>query len=438
MNKDNLLETGGKQAKVTVYKFDEIDFKKVKLSELKESGAQEMAFINYYEKDKPTKLFVQSEPIDLVAYGVPRDGLAWVKNDKDREYMNIPLNDQPGSISLRNHLQQGDELYGSEATKRHLFASRWKRYEYVPFIKPGKKEESSDEEEEDEEKEVKKEVKEARKDSGRGKGKISNYDFCKMKFNFVEDQKSERVNKTKLIRVEGNKKIHVNALTISDVSKEIRFKSNVEVIFYHSKVWVSISKIGGNKRRIYGVTLKIMAVKYRPSFSFNVNSDDIVFRSNPNSNENSEEEPDKALIKAPQEFSAKTKYKKDDSDDIVAAKTTKPKVDNEENFEKKPTTKKSNDDDSSSEKIILIKKDVKPKDVVEKPVKEIKKTTETSSEKTPVKRETKKKPKQSASSEEDVPVKKTVKRDTVSSDKKSTKKPVPKKKKVSSDEDESS
>jgi len=90
-----------------------------------------MAFISYMDEKlkSETKLLIQSGKIKLTSHGIPpfskKDAKKrYIKKDRDREYMKIPLDlDQPSCEALRKFIEQADEWAGSEEMRKKLFGT---------------------------------------------------------------------------------------------------------------------------------------------------------------------------------------------------------------------------------------------------------------------------------------------------------------------------
>jgi hypothetical protein len=283
-----------------VYRYKDIDFDNAEVSELNKEGRQPLAYINYNDpiRNASTKILVQTGKIKITSHGIPQlddEGVVdgYYPDDSKREFIKIPLDDQPACIELRKHIEAADEWAGSAAIKKKLFGKRADEYQFQPSIKTPKKSVNDDD---------KPKTKKAKGTTEKKEYPI--IDYVKMKFNVISQGKI-RVNKTKLKKVEGKTKTTINAVSIAEIANEVRFLSENRFVFYYNKIWANKSAAQGATKIVYGLGFKVMAIEYTPSVNKSLNPADIDFlsseeeeepvqtttttkkNSNPNSNSNS-------------------------------------------------------------------------------------------------------------------------------------------------------
>nr|WBF70894.1 hypothetical protein [Megavirus caiporensis] len=343
--------------KVKVFRYKNVDFKNVKVSDLKKGEGQPLCYINYEDSqtDGEVKLIVQSGTIKLVDHGIPGKHEKYCPTDDKREFIKIPLdNSQPACVELRKHAEQADEFFGSNKMRKQIFKNRADDYQYQPIIRTPQEKDDDDDDDNNDNKKKSKENK-------------VRYDFIKMKFNMIGD-KENRVNKTKLIELKGDKKVPVKADTITEVANNIRFLSEIKFIFYYTKVWANTSKPQGGGKKLYGVGFKVMAITYTPSKGKGVNVDDIEFDSD-------SDDDNEVVEKSPK--SKKNKLDDDDDDDDN-------KNDNNENDNNEENDDEEEEPVKTSSKKSKHKNDEEEEDdneVEEKPTSKNKKSTKKPSKK---------------------------------------------------------
>ncbi|AVL93701.1 hypothetical protein mvi_341 [Megavirus vitis] len=358
--------------KVKVFRYKNVDFKNVKVSDLKKGEGQPLCYINYEDPqtDDEVKLIVQSGTIKLVDHGIPGIHEKFCPTDDKREFIKIPLdNNQPACVELRKHAEQADEYFGSNKMRKQIFKNRADDYQYQPIIRTPQEKDDDDDD----------------NDKKKSKENKVRYDFIKMKFNMIGD-KENRVNKTKLIELKGDKKVSVRADTITEVANNIRFLSEIKFIFYYTKVWANTSKPQGGGKKLYGVGFKVMAITYTPSKGKGVNVDDLEFDSdsdddnevvekspkskknkldddeddeddNKNDNDNNEEEEEEEPVKTSSKKSKHKNEEEDDDDEVEEKPTTK----NNKKSTKKPSKKSTKKVVSEEEEEEEEEEEIKPK-----------------------------------------------------------------------------
>ena len=350
--------TGGSPA--VVYRYNDIKFANIDVSEMNKTGRQPLAYINYTDPIKgETKILIQSDKIKLTSHGIPQldkegavDG--FYEDDTKREFIKIPLDDsQPSCVALRQHLKKADEFFGSDKLRKQLFGNRAKDYEYQPCIKTPQSKPSEDDD---------KKSKSKSKEDDKPKPVI---DYVKMKFNMVyvgDGKNKQHINKTKLKRVGKEKKENVIAETITDVANEIKWNSEIKFIFYYNKVWANKTPASGAKVITYGLGFKIMAIEYTPSVGKGIVGDNIEFLSESEETpkttsskkvqklDDEEEEQEEEEPEPPKKKSKSTKKGKDEEEEEAEEEAEEEEAEEEEEEEPKKKPSKNSKKPSRSSK----------------------------------------------------------------------------------------
>ncbi|MEM0354192.1 MAG: hypothetical protein QXW79_01285 [Thermoplasmata archaeon] len=302
---------------IPIYKYKDIDFSNIEVSELNKEGTQPLSYISYNDpiRNMRTRILVQTGRIKLTSHGIPPLDREDSKNhyypdDSKREFIKIPLDpDQPACVELKKFLEKVDSWAGSSEIRRRLFGKKEDKYEYQSCIKiPLRR----DDDESNDEK------------IDNVKNERTSVEYVKMKFNVVQQGK-ERVNRTKIVKnIGGKQREQINANTITDIANEIRFLSEIRLIFYFSKIWANKIPAHGASKIMYGIGFKVMAIEYTPNIRNNIDLDNIDFLS--------DEEESKV------NESVKNNVKKDSKD-----------KDNEEEFKSKDDEKKIKNEDIEEE-----------------------------------------------------------------------------------------
>lgn len=339
--------TTSSSSTVSVYRYKDIVFNCVEVSELNKDGSQPLAYVNYLNPttQASTKLLMQSGKIKLTSHGIPsldkKDSKTnFYPDDSKREFIKIPLDPgQAACLELREHLEKADEWAGSDEMRKKLFGKRADKYQFQTSIKTPQKIDKNDDEEDEEDDKLKK---------GKDNKPAKVYpviDYVKMKFNVVKGK-----NMTKLKKIEGNKKNLVKAETITEIASEITFLSEVKFIFYYNKIWANKTPSPGAPKIMYGIGFKIMAIEYTPGTSRGLNADNIDFLSE---EENDDDEESGAKSKNKSTKPVTKPVTKPMTKTVTKTVNPAPKLDsdddNEEDNEEKDEEKEENDDEEESE-----------------------------------------------------------------------------------------
>lgn len=274
-------------------------------------NTQKTFFISVDYKGKEQPVVVQTDVVRLVSHGIPKQKKETVPGSKPSnssennkeipiDSIKLPLDDSQQSCKdLRTLLAQLDDHFSSDSFKKELFGANAKNYVYSALIKhPQIKEDDNGEP-----------IVNKDKDGN----PYPQYDCCKMKFNLTND--TSKTVKTKLIRTEDSKDIPVIALTMDEVAKEIIYNSEVKVIFQFSRMWANTTQMANTKTKLYGVSLKVLAISYKKPVTNSVPITNLSFQSDDEDDkEDNDLEQVHSKISSDNKKDKKLKDKKDKKD----------------------------------------------------------------------------------------------------------------------------
>ncbi|AYV85489.1 MAG: hypothetical protein Satyrvirus19_11 [Satyrvirus sp.] len=424
------------EKKNPIYRFKQIDFDKIVIDPSKKDSLQFVYFMNYNDQkvNAKTRIYLQTDDyMKITTHGIPRlsdekSVTNYYSDDSKREFIKIPLDDeQEGCVKFRKYLMELDKWASSEKTKMILFGKKnADKYQYVSCIKtPHPIEDDNNN----------------KKGKNKDKKEFPIVDYVKAKFSMKTTDDKKRVNMSKLYRMQGNKKVEITAITVTDIAKEITFLSDVKYILYHYKIWANKTSAAPGVPRQYGIGFKVIAFQYIPHISNSLNTD-VDFMSS-----DDDETPKTKNVSKPVQ-------KLDDDDDEVNKKDKLMK-DKQSQSKDKPSKemkemKKNESDDEDDEDEVPETKPSKKESVDKKPNKKssksddededdddvpVSKTSKTSKKESADKKPNKKSSKSDDEDEEDddeddIPVSKASKTSKKESNKK------PNKKMASSDEED--
>jgi hypothetical protein len=336
-------------------KYTDVDTERMSSTEIQDnerSKGQRIAYLEYnHEKFGSNQpLVIQFPWIRIVNYGVPKMDEKFFKNDSERAFIKIPLDDNiPESAELIKMLIKLDELFSSKKFCEHLFGKKYEKYikGYVPiYRKPVLNED------EDNDDISKKKL---------SKSTIPKYPYMKVK---IDTDYTTGEVKTKLYRSEliDNKRIRTELQeikTIDDFAREVCWNSNIRIIIRFVKIWAQpLTK----KDPIWGATFKIMKAEVEPPTKSNslykdyMNSDAFL-----DSDEETNNLPN-VPIPVPVPTKKVKQVESDDSDEKPKSPKKVAQVESDDSDEKPKSPKKvaqvesDDSDDSEEEKPKTVKK----------------------------------------------------------------------------------
>lgn len=224
-----------KPQKITVSyaNFDVTNLNVLPLTEHKMNNSQKLSMVRYKVNGVESLCQIQSPNTRLFTYGIPRIG-QFFPNDKSRAHVKVPedVND-PKSVAFFNKLESVDEYFKSADFKKKLFGSEKvaATYIYQPVVR-------SNEEDED-------------------GNKTPGPRYIKVKIDL--EWETNKVLTKCMIKQDG-KRVPVNDVnTIDDLSKYVRFQSNICMVMIMNKIYASKNKVGGESKK-YGATFKLSQI----------------------------------------------------------------------------------------------------------------------------------------------------------------------------------
>jgi hypothetical protein len=328
-------------------KYTDVDTERMSSTEIQDndrSKGQRIAYLEYnHEKFGSNQpLVIQFPWIRIVNYGVPKMDERFFKNDSERAFIKIPLDDNiPESAELIKMLIKLDELFSSKKFCEHLFGKKYEKYikGYVPiYRKPVLNED------EDNDDDSKKKL---------SKSTIPKYPYMKVK---IDTDYTTGEIKTKLYRSEliDNKRIRTELQeikTIDDFAREVCWNSNIRIIIRFVKIWAQpLTK----KDPIWGATFKIMKVEVEPPIKSNslykdyMNSDAFL--------DSDEETNNLPNVPIPVPTKKVKQVESDNSDEKPKSPKKVAQVESNDSDKKHKLVKQVESDDSEEEKPKIVKK----------------------------------------------------------------------------------
>lgn len=313
-----------------IYRPKDINPENIEVTDFKIDDSQDVAYVKYLDPTLSAKqnLIIQTGKIKLTGHGIPSLHERFYPTDDKREFLKIPLDPEQKSCTELRFLFEGiDKHFGSNEMKQKLFKKKANKYFYQSTVRSPK----SNDDEEDEDNDDNGGKKSKKEDKNKSKGKYGKsypkYDFIKVKLNFIREG-DQRVNKTRLWKVSGDKKEQMFLRTMTEVANAIPFLSEIKMIFYVCKVWINKAPSPGTSHILYGVGLKALAIEYSPSIR-GINADTIGFV--PSDDDDASEPTDsnkklkdgKSVVKSDKmkasknEKNTKTPKLDDEDDDVV-------------------------------------------------------------------------------------------------------------------------
>ena len=270
----------------------------------KSDGPQTIWFMNHNNTvlKQKSMIRIQTGKIIMTGGGIPeldevrekrkQKTYGTYMSDKDREFIKIPLDPkQKPCVELAKFMTMLDDHYGSEEFRKEHFGDKWQQYLYQPCVREPQEEEN----------------KEATQ------SKYPKLDTCKMKF---DTERESHANRTKLVKNVDGVKTRVVANTITEITKEIKFKTTCKFLFSFAKLWAQKLPAKKGAPKDYGIGFKIQAIEYTPGESGGFGGD-AEFDSNSDEDEDDEVETKPKSKTPPAKSNAKPNAKaaKLDSDD---------------------------------------------------------------------------------------------------------------------------
>ena len=185
---------------------------------------------------------IETDAIQLTAYGIPRINEDYCPSDAYREYIMLPFDlSQSSCVTLKDTMKRADEYFASLPFKIKLFGSKAGKHMYHPIIrsKSFREEDDSD-------------------DDNYIPKKNLPMDYCKVKFIMNYDSNGKKINETKTVLKTNGEAIEVK--TITDLSNYIKFRSVAKYTIMFQKIWACKTPVPGSNFFMYGAGLTILEI----------------------------------------------------------------------------------------------------------------------------------------------------------------------------------
>ena len=208
-----------------VFRYNEIDVNNIDIFD--------GCFLSYHSGGINGTLIVQTDWIELVYNRNTWDENQMVENVKfpinpDSRTLKITLDKQQiACVRLKEHLKKMNEYYSSKKFQKQFFGDKIDRCIYQSLIKDID---------------------------------LDKIPCCVMQFR----KNSARDNTTDIIKIMNEKEISENIKWFPTIAQKINMLSKVKLIFEHDNIWTIKCVIEGKKKILYGVSLRILLIKYIP------------------------------------------------------------------------------------------------------------------------------------------------------------------------------
>jgi hypothetical protein len=237
-----MLSNKTKQITTSIEKFEPSRLSIEEFKEPKFGKGQKTAWIRYNHPSfgENSTLMLQTPWITLTSGGIPRFNPDFHKNDRDRAFIRLPIEE---GTELYNKLSQLDEQFTTEEFKKEKFGKSGNKYSMYPIVK----------------------IPEVDEDDDRPPLPPS----MKIKFDLLwnEDDMDACDIKTQVYTSKLNdsgkrERKLTNYTKLSDMESIVRLGSKLRLIIRPMKAWMSAKKE-------YGIVWKIMKMEVEPSSSGN-------------------------------------------------------------------------------------------------------------------------------------------------------------------------
>ena len=215
-------------------KFDPKNVFFTALEENSRVTSQKIAYVRYKTGSSDVMLQIQTPKINLFTYGIPMLG-QYYPDDKSRSFIKLPLDETVDELkNFCDKLVELDTIMQSQEMKRKIFGSDKiaETYNYQPIVR----EPENDMEE----------------DGATFKPKY-------MKLKIDTDYNTGDVKTRIMVKEETGRKKLDDIKTITDLTKYVRYKSNIRMVVTINKLYATRAKVGDKKK--YGLTFKILQIE---------------------------------------------------------------------------------------------------------------------------------------------------------------------------------
>lgn len=196
--------------------------------------SQKIAYVRYKTGSNDVMLQIQTPKINLFTYGIPMLG-QYYPDDKSRSFIKLPLDETVEELKVFcDKLTELDTIMQSQEMKRKIFGSDKiaEAYNYQTIVR----EPENDMEEE---------------------GATFKPKYMKLKID--TDYNTGDVKTRIMVKEDSGRKKLDDVKTITDLTKYVRYKSNIRMVVTINKLYATRAKVGDKKK--YGLTFKILQVE---------------------------------------------------------------------------------------------------------------------------------------------------------------------------------
>lgn len=230
---------------------DQVDLKNLSFTELdpknERSKAQMISFGRYkYPNGKDTSLVIQSDPIKLTQYGIPKANEDYYKTDDERGFIKIPFDPSQESCKQLEKFFTGLDNY-METEKDTVLGKFARLYTYSKSVK----EPSSGDE-----------LEQVSGANGEAAKKAERFKYCKIKFDMSYPDKNI-LTSIFVKNPDGTcKRVAVNS--VAEVNEYINWGSTIRFIAVLNKLWAAKNKDDSGIRK-FGVSFKFLQIEVTPN-----------------------------------------------------------------------------------------------------------------------------------------------------------------------------
>lgn len=199
--------------------------------------SQKIAYVRYKTGSGDVMLQIQTPKINLFTYGIPMLG-QYYPDDKARSFIKLPFDETVDDVrKFYEKLVELDNIMQSQDMKRKIFGSDKvaETYNYQPIVR----EPENDIEDEN-----------------------TTFKPKYMKLKIDTDYNTGELKTRIMVKEDSSRKRLDDIKTITDLTKYVRYKSNIRMVITINKLYATRAKVGDKKK--YGLTFKILQIECEP------------------------------------------------------------------------------------------------------------------------------------------------------------------------------
>ena len=300
-------------------------------------------------------LVFQTPEIQLTSHGIPpkegKDGSEWFKDDLERSYIKLPLDENQNRVStFKNLLNNFDEharnnlktIFGSEKSA--------KKYHYNHVVKTPQSNAEVNDDDEDEEEE---------NSNNDEKVKIPKPDYIKVKLDL--NWETKKCVTPVFVKNESGKPERVKVDCISDLEKFVGYKSKIICVIMANKVWASKTADMTGARQC-GITFKLIQISIDNSDRQSSGArQDFTEYAIINENEDNDDDDNEEAEKAEEAEEVEEAEEAEEEEDEEEAEEEEEEVDDEDEEEEEEVDDDEDEDEEEEEEeeVVVTKKKTK-------------------------------------------------------------------------------